>query len=148
MKFLAMAMWMAAPVSIETLGFMSGCWQGQMGPLTIEEQWSRAGGGMMMGMSRNIKGGRTVFSEFMRIEPRGGELYYIARIGDAKQSPTPFKLVRANAAEAVFENLEHDFPQRIIYRVDGDGLKARIEGKDKGKERGEDYPMKAVGCKY
>jgi len=28
----------------------------------------------------------------------------------------------------VFENPEHDFPQRILYRLDGGMLHARIEG--------------------
>jgi hypothetical protein len=32
------------------------------------------------------------------------------------------------AGEATFENLAHDFPQRIIYRKCGDDLCARIEG--------------------
>ena len=126
---------------------MAGCWQGQLGQLTLEENWMRPAAGTMLGMSRNSKGGRTVFSEFMRIEPRDGELYYVARIGDAKQAPTPFRRVRVSATEAVFENPEHDFPQRIIYRAVPGGLNARIEGKSKGKERGEDYPLKAVACR-
>lgn len=99
-----------------------------------------------MGMSRNLKQGRAVFSEFMRIETRGEDVYYIARIGDSKQTPTPFKLIRLEGQEAVFENPEHDFPQRIIYRATEGGLFARIEGKDKGKDRSEDYPMKSVSC--
>ena len=32
----------------------------------------------------------------------------------------------------IFENLEHDFPQRIIYRREGDRLIARIEGEVNG----------------
>ena len=45
---------------------------------------------------------------------------------------TDFKLVRTRGQEAVFENSEHAFPQRIIYRRNQDGsLTARIEG-DRG----------------
>jgi hypothetical protein len=33
----------------------------------------------------------------------------------------------------VFENSEHDFPQRVIYKLDGDGvLRTSIEGLQKG----------------
>ena len=48
--------------------------------------------------------------------------------------------------EARFENLEHDFPQRIIYRRDGDSLTGRIEGVSMGKERAVDFPLKRVPC--
>ena len=49
--------------------------------------------------------------------------------------------------EAVFENPEHDFPQRIICRLGDDGsLNARIEGKRNGKEKEMDFLMKRVKC--
>jgi hypothetical protein len=47
----------------------------------------------------------------------------------------------------VFENPRHDFPQRVAYRLDPDGvLQARIEG-----QRGEEtavvqFPMRRVRC--
>jgi hypothetical protein len=51
------------------------------------------------------------------------------------------------AGEVVFENLQHDFPQRIIYRsLSGDRLAARIEGVRGGLLKGIDYPMKRVNC--
>lgn len=63
------------------------------------------------------------------------------------QEEASFKLVKLEKNLAVFENPEHDFPQRIIYKLeDGETLKARIEGKSKGKERGVDFPMKRVAC--
>jgi hypothetical protein len=44
------------------------------------------------------------------------------------QPATPFVLKPGPAGEATFENLAHDFPQRIIYRKCGEDLCARIEG--------------------
>jgi hypothetical protein len=56
-------------------------------------------------------------------------------------------LIKLQSREAVFENPEHDFPRRIIYRLEPDGsLFARIEGMPKGKLRGLDYPMKRGRC--
>ena len=132
--------------SVDSLQFLSGCWEGRLGKLVLEEQWNAPAGGMMMGMSRNLKDGKAVFSEFMRIETKGADIFYVARIGDTRQSPTPFKLVRLEGKHVVFENPEHDFPQRIIYRAAEGGLFARIEGKEKGVDRGEDYAMKSVSC--
>ena len=43
------------------------------------------------------------------------------------------------ATRVVFENLSHDFPQRIIYSRKGKQLCARIEGTLQGKEEGEEW---------
>ncbi|MBI2686780.1 MAG: hypothetical protein HYX27_10725 [Acidobacteria bacterium] len=126
---------------IDDLKFMSGCWAGD----GVEEQWNQPRGGQMMGLARTLRGERVVFSEFMRIQLKDGVLVYTPRIG-TKAPPVDFKAIKQSATEVVFENAEHNFPQRIIYRQTQGGLFARIEGKDKGKERGEDFPMRAVPC--
>jgi Domain of unknown function (DUF6265) len=98
----------------------------------------------MFGMTRTIRGGKTVFSEFQRISVEEGKLTYTARIGT--QRVTPFPLKWMTESEVVFENPAHDFPQRILYRKANGGLFARIEGIDKGKERHQDFPYKRVSC--
>lgn len=127
------------------LEWMGGCWTLQSGPLRIDEQWSLPVGGMMLGLSRTVKQGRTVFHEFMRIETRQGVVTYTPRIGSS-QTPVAFTLIKQTADEVVFENPAHDFPQRILYRRTSDGLFARIEGSKGGKERAEDFPMQRARC--
>src|SRR5258706_4807753 len=113
--------------------------------MITEEQWSKPAGDTMLGLSRTLKAGKTVFSEFMRIEKTPDGFVYRARILPG-QPGTLFKMIRSTDTEVVFENPAHDFPQRILYRkVDG-GLFARIEGVDKGKPRGVDFPMSSVSC--
>src|SRR6266851_8302787 len=63
------------------LRWMNGCWAGQAGPVFVEESWNKPVGGQMMGISRTIKGGKVVFSEFMRIDEKAGEVTYTPRIG-------------------------------------------------------------------
>jgi hypothetical protein len=131
---------------IRRLAWMAGCWEGQTGPVRIEEQWNKPVGGTMLGLSRNIKDGKVIFSEFMRISQDEGKIVYMARIG-TKAEPTPFGLIQMSADEAVFENAAHSFPQRIRYRKEANGrLFARIEGIDKGKERSENFPMQRARC--
>ena len=116
------------------------------GQVRVEEQWNKPVGGTMQGLSRTLKNGKTIFSEFMRISQEEGKIVYTARIG-TKAVPTPFELIRMSTDEAVFENAAHPFPQRIRYRREANGdLFARIEGMDKGKARSEDYPMQRTGC--
>jgi hypothetical protein len=130
---------------LPALTWMSGCWSMAAGPMTIDEQWSKPAAETLLGASRTMKQGRTVFHEFMRIEQQGTEVTYTPRIGTSAK-PVTFRLIKQTADEVVFENAAHDFPQRIIYRKTAGGLHARIEGVDKGKPRSEDFPYKRVSC--
>ena len=131
---------------VSSLGWLAGCWSGTVGQTTFEEQWAKPVSGKMMGMARTLKQDQVVFSEFMRIEQKGAEAVFLPRIG-TKQMTVEFTSIRLTDSEVVFENAQHDFPQRVIYRkVDG-VVFARIEGMERGKERHEDYPMKSVACR-
>ena len=53
----------------------------------------------------------------------------------------------ASETSVVFENPEHDFPQRVGYRRDGaDGLQAWIEGQANGKSRRVDFSYQRARC--
>ncbi|HUE82751.1 MAG TPA: DUF6265 family protein [Pyrinomonadaceae bacterium] len=124
---------------IEKLAWLSGDWETAPGRTQTDEHWSGVAGASLIGMSRTVAGGKTVFFEFLRIETRGDEIYYMAH-PKARNPGTEFKLVRLSGTEAVFENPEHDFPKRIIYRKNEDGtLTARIEGDGSEKEKPQEF---------
>jgi len=114
--------------TLADLSWISGNWQTAPGGRgQIEEHWTQAAGGSMMGMSRTVAGDKTVEFEYLRIEQRADGIYYVAH-PKARCPGTDFKLTRASATEAVFENPQHDFPKRIIYRKTGDdGLTATVD---------------------
>ena len=91
----------------------------------------------MLGTHRDIRPGGKVFFEFLRIEVRDGVLTYVAQPKGAP--PTAFPLKSLSASRVVFEDLKHDFPQRIIYWRDDRALCARVEGTLKGKEESEQW---------
>jgi Domain of unknown function (DUF6265) len=128
------------------LRWLAGCWASEGGEPGSGEQWMPPAGGSLLGVSRTVKGGRTVAHEFMQIrEIAPGRLAFIAN--PSGQSQATFPLLRLGAKEVVFENARHDFPQRVIYRLDGAGvLRARIEGLIDGKPRAEDFTMRRVSC--
>jgi hypothetical protein len=132
--------------SVNDLGWMGGCWEASFKGRDITEQWMKPAGQTMLGMGRTVTGGKTVEYEFMQIrEDKDGSIYYVAK--PSGQAEAAFKLIKLKDREAVFENLEHDFPQRVIYRLQSDGsLFARIEGVSKGQPRGFDYPLKRARC--
>src|SRR4051794_6866282 len=137
----------AVAAEVSDLTWMAGCWatpSSSSGSM-IEEHWSKPVGGSMMGYSRTLKSTRVVFSEFMRIDAKENAIVYTPRFGQLS-TPVTFRLTRQTANEVVFENPEHDFPQTILYRRAGDQLYAAVEGKDKGRQRREEFPYARVSC--
>lgn len=131
--------------TLADLAWLAGSWDGSSGGREYLEQWMKPAGQTMLGMSRTVMNGKTVEYEFVQIREQQGDLFYIAK--PSGQTEASFKLLKYINQEAVFENLQHDFPQRIIYRLEKDGsLAAAIEGTSKGKLKRIDFPMKRVKC--
>lgn len=138
----------APPPSLGDLAWLAGSWQGRAGEIEQEEVWTAPKGGMMLGLHRDVRPGGRAFFEFLRIEEQGGDggdggIVYLA--SPSGRSPaTPFRLVRLDDHEVTFENPEHDFPQRVIYRLEraadgGETLVARVEGTVDGEERHQEW---------
>jgi hypothetical protein len=131
----------AAPVeaSIARLAWMEGRWVGSTDGIDMEEHWTSPAGGALIGMHKDVKAGRMTSFEFVRIEstPQQGLVY----LASPRAAPvTPFALVELGDKRAVFENKAHDFPQRILYWLDGAGaLHARVEGTVKGSLETEEW---------
>lgn len=117
------------------LAFMVGSWEGAQGQLRLEERWTDARGGLMLGLARTTKGegeaARAIAFEFLRIEfrPDGSAVYVAQPNGRLK---TEFPLADKGPGWALFENPGHDHPKKIRYRLDADGsLVAELEGAGK-----------------
>jgi hypothetical protein len=135
-----------APARVDDFAFAAGCWQAVAGDTTMEEQWSRPAGGVMLGTARVVSAGKTVFTEFVEVREKPEGLVMTVALGIGKPS-TSFTRIVAGPNEVVFENKAHDFPQRVRYRDDGkDALFARVEGTEKGQPKGEDFPYRRVAC--
>lgn len=114
-------------VSLDRLAWMAGSWAGEAEGVQAEEHWTEPKGGLMLGLHRDVAGGKAVSFEFLRIESTPEGVVYLSSPRGAPA--TPFRLVESKGTRAVFENLQHDFPKRILYWLAEDGsLHARIEG--------------------
>ena len=117
--------------------WMKGSWRTTLGGAKVEEHWTSAEGGLMLGTNRTINSkGKTSF-EFIRIQEKDGVVAYIAMPGGGKATTFPLKSL--TSSRVVFENLKHDFPQRVIYWKDAKRLCARVEGTMNGKLEGEEW---------
>lgn len=132
--------------SIAQLSWLTGCWQSEGTTRVVREQWMPPAADLMLGMSRIVVRDRAVEFEFMQIRQlESGEIVFTAK--PSGQPEATFKLVKAETAEVIFENPQHDFPQRVIYRAEGtDTLTGRIEGKLRNEEKAVSFPMKRVRC--
>ena len=153
MRFLVVAVLIAHPLvvpvaqsrsGVEQLAWMAGCWRQESGGRVADEIWMAPSGGAMLGMNRTVAGGRTVSFEFMQIGADAGRIVFTAR--PSGQADASFTLLKSGDRDVVFENPAHDFPQRVMYRLDGETLVGRIEGVQNGKARSVDYPMRRVPC--
>jgi hypothetical protein len=117
---------------LSAFGWLAGGWQSSDGPAT-EERWTSPTANLMLGVSRTVKEGRTVGFEFLRLEKRGADIYYVPQ--PSGRPPVDFKLTSAENGTFVFESTEGvDRVHRIEYRREGtDGLYARIDGVQNGK---------------
>ena len=111
----------------DALAWMSGAWCSRVDGAEVEETWLAPRGGLMIGVNRTTADDRNAGFEFLRIEAENGmPVRYLAQPGG--QAPTAFALEARGENWIRFENPEHDFPQRIEYRRDGDRLAAVISG--------------------
>ncbi len=128
----------------DRLEWLAGCWRASSPRRTLHEWWMPPVGGMLLGMSRALRGDSVMSWEFVRIEPVNGRLSYVARPSGQREAAFPATLISDTLA--VFADPAHDFPQRIIYRRRADSLYARIEGTVQGEERYVEFPYARAAC--
>ena len=133
------------------MSWLYGCWGGKVNQRDFREQWMPLRGNTLLGIGSTEFQDKLASYEYLRIEGRADGVYYVALPSEQKEAA--FKLVTAvhdnrdNADIFTFENPQHDFPQRIIYRRESkNSLFARIEGKENGVSKGIDYRYKRASC--
>ncbi len=121
-RTLFLVLLLSSGVMAQDLSWLTGHWVNDRN----EEVWSEVRGGNLMGFNRQFKDGSVVFFEHLRIELSDGRVVY--RACPLGKVWTSFELVESEQHRAVFQNLQHDFPQRLDYRRVGDRLQATISG--------------------
>lgn len=132
------------PAGVERVAWLQGCWSLTAGGRTVEEQWMSPRGGVMLGTGRTVKGGRLLDYEFVVIRERGDALVYEAH--PSGQPSAEFVSTHVGDGTVLFENPQHDFPQRVGYRRTPSGLDAWIEGAAGGKSRRIEFPYERTAC--
>jgi hypothetical protein len=129
---------------VQRLAWLAGCWSLSDGERTVDEQWMTPRAGSMQGMSRTVRAERLIAHEAVIVRERGELLDY--EVNPSGQARTVFTSVSIGDGSVVFENLQHDFPQRVAYRRNGEQLLAWVEGPLNGAMRRVEYPYLRALC--
>lgn len=122
---------------------LCGQWQGKAGNGVFYENWRQEDDLTYAGEGYYVEKGDTLVSEKITICKISQFWCFIAIVNES--SPVLFTLSEPEGKEWIFENREHDFPQRVIYSMQEDGsLVARVEGKEKGEFRKEEFMLRKV----
>ena len=115
---------------LDKITWLAGQWRESGSDRMTEELWMPPRGKLMLGLNRGTRKGRPASFEYLRIqETTEGTFLFASPSG---KEAVRFELVEATKTKAVFTNPEHDFPQRIEYRLEDDKLIARTSGDTPG----------------
>lgn len=129
---------------LDMAGWLIGKWQNKSAEGNINEIWVIENDSTYTGKSYFIAGKDTVTSERISLTQIDEELFYIPTVKDQNDGQSVrFRMTSISNDQLVFENPEHDFPQKISYtKISTDYLLAEISGTMNGKERSEQFPMR------
>ena len=130
---------------IQRVAWLQGCWETVSPQRTIEEQWMAPRGRSMVGVGRTVRGDTMVEYELMVVREQAGQLAYEAH--PSGQPSATFLSRSVSESNVVFEDLQHDFPQRVGYQRRGaDDLLAWIEGMENGRPRRIEFSYRRAAC--
>lgn len=121
--------------NLEKAGWLIGNWGNASAEGELTEFWKKTNDSVYHGESYFVVKNDTVFSESIELEDAKGKLTYIVTTpeeNDAK--PVRFEMTTITNDSIVFENPQHDFPNKITYtKITNGSLVARIYGTQNGK---------------
>ena len=115
-----------------------GTWKMISDKIEYYEEWRLINGSELIGIGFSIEEGDTVLSEELYLKKFSEQWAYVAL--PVSQTITLFALSEYSANKFIFENKEHDYPQKIIYEFTADGkLNAATEGIIEGQLMKRDF---------
>ena len=131
---------------IRAASWLLGNWENKSADGNLTENWEKVNDSTFQAQSYYIKEKDTVHFESITLQQKGENLTYTATVkGQNNDKPVTFKLKTATDKQLAFENLKHDYPQKISYtQITPDSLVAKISGIQQGKPSSEQFSMKKI----
>jgi hypothetical protein len=118
-----------------------GTWRTEKKGGVLYESWQKKSDDQFDGKSFKITNADTIVLERVRLAKEGARIVYAVRVdGENDGKETLFYLRSITNSDYIFEDKEHDFPQRVVYNMrPGNALHAYIEGIIDGKSKRSEY---------
>lgn len=131
---------------IKAASWLIGNWANKSGDGSLTENWVELNDSTFQAQSYYVKEKDTLHFESITLQQKGKYLTYNAAVkGQNNDQPVAFKLTPGTAQNLVFENLKHDYPQKISYtKITSDSMIAKISGIQQGKPSSEEFSMKKI----
>lgn len=131
---------------MKAANWILGNWENKTDEGTLTEAWSKVNDSTFQATSYFIKEKDTIHFETITMQQKGDVLNYCATIiGQNNDKAVAFKQTNETPKQLTFENLKHDYPQKITYvsktSVD---LVITISGIQQGKLTSEEFIMKKI----
>lgn len=128
---------------IKMAHWLIGSWESKLTDGVLSENWKKVNDSTFQGQSYFLKGKDTLHFETITLQQKGEELTYLTTIlGQNDDKAIPFALTETTEKQLVFENIKHDYPQKISYsHISKDSLTSEISGLQLGKPSTEKYLM-------
>jgi hypothetical protein len=135
-----------AHTPLKQVEFMLGCWRGTGSDGDeIEERYS-VSAHSIVGETSFLHEDKVVQRETTTINVLEDRVVMVPTV-DGRPSVSFTLKPMTEEYHAVFENVTHDFPQRILYSSSSDGgLIARVEGNEKGQAKAMEWKMRHIPC--
>ena len=117
---------------------LEGTWKMNTKRGAICEEWKKIDKNYLQNRGYMIKGSDTIVTERVALTNTKEGIFYTSTVEDQNQKqPIAFKMTGSENNMFVFENPQHDFPKRIVYKfITADSLHAFIDdGTEAGKKQ-------------
>ncbi len=133
MKYLLLV-FLLIPASAKTqtnksFNWLIGNWKVKKNKGFIIETWKKQNDSLYIGFSGYVQAKDTIPEESIELKKIGANWFYIpTTLNQNEGNPILFKIILNKNKEFIAENKEHNFPQKICYRLFNRNLLASIEG--------------------
>ena len=120
-----------------------GKWKMDVENVEVYEEWQLVNENELIGISYSIEDGVINISENLYLKKFADQWAYVAV--PKNQNIALFALIEHSPKKLLFENMEHDFPQKISYEFHKDGrMTAAIQGDVNGEIKRKEFSFKLV----
>ncbi len=134
----AAAFMIPADKTFTKLYTLEGTWKMTTKRGAICEEWKKVNDNHLQSKGYFIKGADTLVNERVALTNSKEGIFYTSTVEDQNnKEPITFKMTGADNNRFVFENPQHDFPKRIVYKfITADSMHAFIDdGTETGKRQ-------------